>query len=61
MTEKRQAYRFITGKDDSEFCKRVAKALEDGYRLYGNPCHTYNKEAKTMFCGQAVVLPEFLK
>ncbi len=57
----KQAYRFITGKDDAEFCKRVAQALEDGYQLYGNPCHTYNDKEQMMFCAQAVVLPQFLK
>ena len=59
--KKQQAYRFITGKDDSEFCKRVAQALEDGYQLYGNPCHTYNEAEQIMFCAQAIVLPEFFK
>lgn len=54
----KQKYRFITGPDNAEFCKRVADALSDGYVLYGNPQHTYNETAGMMYCGQAVILPE---
>ena len=61
MTDKPKAYRFITGKDDAEFCQRVSNALEDGYVLYGNPQYTYNKSEKSMYCAQAVVLKKFSK
>lgn len=33
-------YRMLTGYDDSAFCRRVSKALEAGYSLYGSPAIT---------------------
>ena len=27
-------YRYLTGKDDVNFCARVTKALNEGYELY---------------------------
>ncbi len=56
---KRKNYRFITGPDDAQFCQRVSDALAEGYVLYGHPQHTYNAAAKMMYCGQAVVLPDY--
>ena len=52
----KQRYRFITGKDDDQFCLRVSKALEDGYELHGSPALTFN--GTDVVCGQAVVLAE---
>ncbi|WP_299371944.1 DUF1737 domain-containing protein [uncultured Kiloniella sp.] len=49
-------YRFITGKDDDKFCKRISQALEDGYQLYGSPSLTFNGE--DVICGQAVIWPK---
>ena len=49
------AYRCITGPDDAEFCKRVSKALADGYQLHGTPSLT-TKPDGTVICGQALVL-----
>ncbi len=54
--EERLAYRYLTGKDNREFCERVSAALEDGYVLYGHPALAFNGEH--MVAGQAVVLPE---
>ncbi|MCZ4281203.1 DUF1737 domain-containing protein [Kiloniella laminariae] len=51
----KQRYRFITGKDDDQFCKRVSQALNDGYHLYGSPSLTFN--GTEVICGQAVVWP----
>lgn len=51
----KQRYRFITGKDDDVFCKRVSKALEEGYRLHGSPSLTFN--GTDVICGQAVIWP----
>jgi hypothetical protein len=48
-------YRFITNDDTSEFCHRVSAALNKGWHLYGSPTYAYDKKAKTMRCGQAVV------
>ena len=30
-------YKLLTGKDNSEFCNRVTKFLNDGWELYGSP------------------------
>ena len=59
MAMELKAYRFITGPDDANFCKRVAQALEEGYVLYGYPQYHYNKSEKIMYCGQAVINPKF--
>lgn len=48
MTE----YRFLTGPDDSSFCKRVTEHLNDGWELYGSPCLTVKDG--TVIAGQAV-------
>ncbi|WP_020590447.1 DUF1737 domain-containing protein [Kiloniella laminariae] len=55
----KQRYRFITGRDDDQFCKRVSQALSDGYQLYGSPSLTFN--GTEVICGQAVVWPEDTK
>jgi len=54
--EKKLKYRLITGKDDSSFCERISKLIEDGYNLYGSPSVTYN--GKDVIAAQAVILPE---
>ncbi|MBA3012209.1 MAG: DUF1737 domain-containing protein [Proteobacteria bacterium] len=38
--EKKLKYRLITGKDDSNFCERISKLIEEGYQLYGSPSKT---------------------
>ncbi|MFD1703774.1 DUF1737 domain-containing protein [Methylopila henanensis] len=48
-------FRFLTGPDDSAFCKRVSAALNKGWSLHGNPTLTYDPEKKTVICGQAIV------
>ncbi|CAM4188371.1 DUF1737 domain-containing protein [Acinetobacter pragensis] len=35
-------YKYLTGKDDVNFCARVTKALNEGYELYGSPTMTFN-------------------
>ncbi|MCR9238068.1 MAG: DUF1737 domain-containing protein [Alphaproteobacteria bacterium] len=47
-------YRYLTGPDDSSFCKRVSKALSAGWNLHGSPTLTHNPESGSMMCGQAV-------
>ena len=53
-------YRFITGKDDSAFCKRVETELNEGWQLHGSPALTYDAGAGHAVCGQAVVREERL-
>ena len=52
-----QIYRFLTGKDDADFCHKVTKALSEGWELYGSPQYTYSWGGWSwgMRCGQAVV------
>jgi hypothetical protein len=50
-------YKLLTGKDNSEFCNRVTKFLNDGWELYGSPFINIDHLAirKTTIVGQAVV------
>lgn len=48
-----KVYRYLTGKDDVNFCARVSKALNDGYELYGSPTMTFN--GTDVVVGQAIV------
>ncbi len=47
-------YRFITNDDDSQFCRRVSKALTEGWILYGEPKYTFDAAQNVMRCAQAV-------
>ena len=46
-------YRFITNPDNEEFCMRITKLINKGWKLYGNPTLTFN--GKTPIVGQALV------
>ena len=46
-------YKLLTGRDDSNFCKRVSEHLENGYVLHGNPSCTFN--GTDVIVAQAVV------
>ncbi|OTG84876.1 DUF1737 domain-containing protein [Acinetobacter sp. ANC 4648] len=48
-----KVYRYLTGKDDVQFCARVTKALNDGYELYGSPTMTFN--GVDVIVGQAMM------
>lgn len=48
-------YRFLTGPDDSAFCKKVSKALNSGWQLYGQPTLTFDGKEKRVICGQVVM------
>lgn len=48
-----KVYRYLTGKDDVNFCARVSRALNDGYELYGSPTMTFN--GTDVIVGQAIV------
>ena len=49
-----QIYRFLTGDDDSAFCKKVTKALTEGWVLHGSPQYAADPKSGVMRCGQAV-------
>ena len=46
-------YRFLTGPDDSSFCRRITEALQNGWELYGDPQLT--GDANGRYCGPPVV------
>ncbi|HIJ79208.1 MAG: DUF1737 domain-containing protein [Desulfobulbaceae bacterium] len=45
-------YAFLTGPDDTAFCKRVTEKLNNGWELYGNPTMTF--DGTRVIAGQAV-------
>ncbi|BBU60633.1 hypothetical protein MSC49_05680 [Methylosinus sp. C49] len=47
-------YRYLTGPDDVEFCKRVTEALSLGWSLYGSPTLTFDATKGKVICGQAI-------
>ena len=50
-----KAYRYLTGKDDAEFCHRVTRELSLGWELYGPPTLTFDSAKGVIICGQAIV------
>ena len=48
-----KVYRYLTGKDDVNFCAKVTKALNVGYELYGSPTMTFN--GVDVIVGQVIV------
>ena len=48
-----KVYRYLTGKDDVQFCARVTQALNEGYALYGSPSLTFN--GVDVIVGQAII------
>ena len=48
-----KVYRYLTGKDDVNFCAKVTKALNEGYELYGSPTMTFN--GVDVIVGQAIM------
>lgn len=49
------AYRYLTGKDDENFCRRVTRELSRGWQLYGQPTLAFDSARGIMICGQVVV------
>ncbi len=47
-------YRFLTGPNDSSFCKRVSEALSKGWQLQGSGTLVHDPATGNMMCGQAV-------
>lgn len=48
-------YRFLSEDDNSAFCHKVTKALNEGWELYGSPSYAFDAARGVMRCGQAVV------
>ncbi len=49
-----KAYRLLTAPDDSAFCHKVTKALNEGWELCGSPQYAFNASEGAMYCAQAV-------
>ena len=52
----RLRYRLLTGTDDRAFCEKVSAALDEGYRLHGDPAVTF--DGVKVVTVQAVVLDD---
>ena len=52
----RLRYRLLTGPDDAAFCERVSRALDEGYRLHGDPALAF--DGTQVVVAQALVLDE---
>ena len=48
-----KVYRYLTGKDDVNFCAKVTKALNEGYELQWAPTMTFN--GVDVIVGQVVI------
>ena len=48
-------YRYLTGVDDVNFCKRISAALNRGWELHGNPTLTFDAVKGRVICGQTIV------
>lgn len=53
MSQAKESYKLITGKDNAEFCQRITDLLNQGYELYGSPALSFNGEH--MVVAQAVI------
>jgi len=47
-------YRLINGKDDVNFCKKISRLLDEGYKLYRSPLCTFNGQDAIL--SQAVII-----
>lgn len=51
-----QLYRLLTAADiEDQFCRKVTRALNDGWKLYGSPTMTTHPESGEVICAQAVI------
>jgi hypothetical protein len=49
-------YRLLTAADiDDQFCRKVTRALNDGWELYGSPAMTTDPNSGEIICAQAVI------
>jgi hypothetical protein len=54
LAKRSTVYRYLTGPDDAEFCKRVTEALSQGWSLYGSPTLAFDATKGRVICGQAI-------
>ena len=47
-------YRYLTGPDDTAFCKRVSAALNRGWQLAGPPTLAFDPLKGRVICGQTI-------
>lgn len=47
-------YRYLTGPDDTAFCKRVSAALNKGWQLAGPATLTFDPVKGRVICGQPI-------
>ena len=51
-----QLYRLLTAADEGDlFCRKVTKALNEGWQLYGSPTISADPTSGQMICAQAVI------
>lgn len=51
-----QLYRLLVAADIGDaFCRKVTRALNDGWRLYGSPTLSVHPKSGETICGQAVI------
>ena len=51
-----QLYRLLTAADiDDLFCRKVTRALNDGWTLYGSPALSTDPKTGEVICAQAVI------
>lgn len=51
-----QLYRLLVAADIGDtFCRKVTRALNDGWRLYGSPTLSVDPKTGETICGQAVI------
>ncbi|MEM6385789.1 MAG: DUF1737 domain-containing protein [Pseudomonadota bacterium] len=50
-----KGYRYITGPDDSEFCHRITRLLNNGWDLAGPATLTFDPVKGRVICGQPMV------
>ena len=53
MSQAKEEYKLITGKENSDFSERVTELLKQGYELYGSPALSFDGEQ--MVVAQALV------
>lgn len=51
-----QLYRLLTAADiDDQFCRKVTRALNEGWELYGSPTMAADPKSGEVICAQAVI------
>ncbi|MFK7791595.1 MAG: DUF1737 domain-containing protein [Devosiaceae bacterium] len=51
-----QLYRLLTAADIGDaFCRKVTRALNDGWELYGSPSISVDPKSGETMCAQAVI------